>query len=246
MSAEEKKILFLISQLQDQNLDLGLQASEMLVKLGKDVVPYLLPLLDGKEWSFRFRIASLIQKIGIQTQEAYLAVEKVFQKEKDKDLLKKLRQALAESEREILSDIYIPSGQKNHVVELELKKIEWFEAEESMEIEETFKNKGYIFQKKCTVYSHPEWDNYYERHIFLVHERNFDDAIQDILEYFGFGKNQEQSFSGECPACGTENDGVEECEECGLNLSFSPSKAIMEHPFFAFLLENGLLPQAKG
>ncbi len=241
---EEKKIVSLVSQLKDQNLDLSLQASERIVALGTRAVPYLLPLLEESEWSLRFRVASLIQKLGIRSQKNYVAVEKAFSQEKDKDILKKLGQAISESERIVLEDIVIPSGKKCQDI-AKLTLVEWFEKEEAEEIQEILKKNGYIFQRKVTLFSHPEWENYYERHTFLIHEEDFENALEDLLDYFGFGKEQEKNFTGECPACGTPNQNVDECIECGLNLTFLPSMAIQEHPFFAYLLENGLLPETK-
>jgi len=231
---------FLLKDLASDDLDLGTIATNTLIQKGSSCLPTLVPYLQDSNWIVRFRVASIIEKIGIRTDKIYEAVQHALLEEKDEAVRKKLLQALIESEIEQIVPAFDPqnilSGREN---EVQWKSIEWFPQEEAIEIQDMLREREYTFRIRKKILSHPELPNYQERYIFEVPSELFSSVLEVFKEYFGLEDDTE--CMGECPACGCEFNSGTRCPDCGLNLENNPLYELCKHPFFIFLAENELI-----
>ena len=116
-----------------------------------------------------------------------------------------------------------------------------FKAEETADVERIFSETGIDYKRhavKVQSCSSCGCDEY----VYHVREDSFHEAVRVLKDYYHEMAEAASvsTFSGQCPACGTEVSGVKECTECGLTLSVDLSGTLENHQFFQFLKRNNL------
>lgn len=117
-----------------------------------------------------------------------------------------------------------------------------FPHEESLDIDEIFVENNIPYEKRTvTTAVGPEGGRH--EYVFHVSKDAFPTAIQLLKEYFGIGIKERSTgtYSGKCPACGTELRNVKECTECELTLAGDHLAFLENHPFVIFLKHHHLL-----
>ncbi len=75
-----------------------------------------------------------------------------------------------------------------------------------------------------------------------VSQNSFEKTISLLKDFFEIDVSMDmaQGYTGECPACGTHQENVDECVDCGLMLTGNPSEIFKNHAFIHYLKENNL------
>lgn len=227
----------LINNLANDDLEVGMLVSDKLIAKGRGVLSELLPYLTDSHWLVRFRIASIIEKLGVVSPDVYEAIQAAFLQEQDDSIKRKLMQALQDARLEKLFPICDPKNFLEGRDKIEWKSIEWFSEEEIKEINSLLMAENITFRIRVILQSHPELPNYQERYIIEVLSDFFIPTLEVLKNYFGVNGNEEELYTGECPACGYAMENETHCPDCGLNLANNALSDLMRHPFFAFLEE---------
>jgi hypothetical protein len=227
----------LINNLANDDLEVGMMASDAIIAKGRDVLSELLPYLTDSRWLLRFRIASIIEKLGVVSPDVYEAIQEAFLQEQDDSIKRKLIQALQDSRIEKLFPICDPKNFLEGRDKIDWRSIEWFSEDEIKEIHPMLIAENITFRIRVIMRSHPELPTYQERYIIEVPSDFFLPALEVLKNYFGLNEEGDgELYTGECPACGYSMENETHCPDCGLNLASSPFGNSM-HPFFAFLEE---------
>ena len=236
--SESKNIAALIDILGHEDVDIRAEAVEKIRQEGAAVAPYLIAALQHENWLVRLHASKLLPACHYYSLGVVRKLQNALQREENEIVRESLFRSLqavpftdeqsqdAELMPEPMSDEQFFGGKK-----LEIPR---FDIASAMEIAAFIFTQGICFQ----LHEHiPDSDCCLENISFWVEEEQFLKAIELIKEFFGI-EDEEENFSGPCPACGHEIEDSARCPECDLNLVGNSISA--EHPFMVFLREVGL------
>jgi hypothetical protein len=115
-----------------------------------------------------------------------------------------------------------------------------FTAEETAEVERIFLENGIDYSRQAVKVQ--SCSSCASEYVYHVREDAFHRAVRLLKDYYHEMADaaSASTFSGQCPACGTEVSVVKECTECGLALTVDLSGTLENHQFFQFLKQCDL------
>lgn len=121
-----------------------------------------------------------------------------------------------------------------------MKKIPRFSHSEVEEIAHLLGGEGIPFEVEGTTTDISHYGGITEFHL-IVKDDDLVDVLSLLMIHFRITDEDDEPFSGTCPACGSDVPGALDCPDCGLSFSIETPESMKRHPFYLFLEANGLL-----
>ena len=234
---ESKNIISFIDALGHEDVDIRAEAVERIREAGLHAAPYLLAALQHENWLVRLHASKLLPACHYYSIGVMRKLQSALRQEKDEIVAETLLRALqalpfGDQQQEDSGEILEPMSDEQFFDGKQLE-IPRFDLASILEIAAFLFSQGICFQ----LHKHAADSTCCPENIsFLVEEAQFLKAIDLIKEFYGI--DEQEIFSGPCPACGHEIENDARCPKCDLNLI--GSSIGKNHPFMMFLQEVGL------